>query len=92
MLFELEIQIWPKLIVYKIAMQCANVKFTSAAYDTCGVVKKRKVVPMKVISVNVTRFLVNSEFNRHSIEIRLCVQFFAKPLPEHCHSLPLFMD
>ena len=30
----------PKLIVYKVAMRCTNIKFTSTAYNTSEKVKK----------------------------------------------------
>ena len=36
-LFEQEI--WPKLILYKVPIQCTNIKFTSTAYNTCEMVK-----------------------------------------------------
>ena len=43
-------------------------------------VKKRKVVPIKVTSDTLCALSVYSEFNRNSMEIGLCVQFFAQLL------------
>ena len=68
-------------------MQCTNMKFTSLAYNTCEMVKNRKVVSIKVTSVYVMSFFslqqnINSVgiFNRNSIEIGVCVQSFVKLL------------
>ena len=63
-------------------VRCTNTKFTSTAYHTCEMVKKREVVPTKVNSVYVMRFstLQSSQF-KNLIDIRLCVQFFAKLFP-----------
>ena len=43
-------------------------------YNTCEVVKKRKVVPIKM------RYALY-QFRVNSIKIELCVQFFTKLLP-----------
>ena len=42
--------------VYKVAMQCTNIKFTSTSYSTCELVKKGKVISIKVTTVYVIRF------------------------------------
>ena len=61
----------PKLVVHKVAMQCTNIKFTSAAYHACEMVNNG--VPMKVISVYaLSAFSVCSEVHRNSAEIGLC--------------------
>ena len=48
LLLELEIQVLPKLIVYKVVIQCADIKFISTAYNTCKMVRKCYVVSTKV--------------------------------------------
>ena len=68
-----------KPIVYKVAVQCTDMKFTSAAYNTREMVKQREVFLLKV---TLCCFSVYDEFNSNSIEIGLCVQLFAKLLPD----------
>ena len=72
-----------KFIVYKVAMQRTNIKFISTGYNTWEMIKKDKVVSVKVTSVHVMCFLVYSEFNKSTIEIGLCIQFFAKLVPNN---------
>ena len=68
--------------LYKVAVQCTNIKFTSAAYSTSKMVKRCNVVSIKVTSVHVMHsFSVYSEFDTNSVEIDFCVQFFARLLP-----------
>ena len=55
-LLKQKIQIWPKLVVYKVGMQCTNVKFTFTAHNICEMIQKYKVVPIKVTSMYVMRF------------------------------------
>ena len=49
-----------KLEAYKVAMQCANIKFTSTAFNNCEMVRisgeKRKFVPISILSVSYAPF------------------------------------
>ena len=74
-------------IVHKVVMQGTDIKFISIAYNACEMAKQRIVIPIKVNSIYA--FSVYSEFNRKSIEMGLCVQFF---LPSYCLTLPFFID
>ena len=88
LLFEQEIQICTKLIVYNMrnfnTMYQHKIHIYILQYMKNG--KKCKVVQIKVTSAYVICFLVYSEFNRSSIEIKHCVWVFAGVLP----NIPIF--
>ena len=76
LLFEPEIQQWPKLILNKVAMHEILIE------NTCKLAKTDKFFSMKATSLYVVRFFsVYSELNRNPIAIGLWLQFFSKPLP-----------
>ena len=71
-------------MMYKVAIQCTNIKFESTAYNILAklVVRKRKVVPIKVTSVEVIYFFslqrTQEKFYRNGTYIQF---FFAKLFP-----------
>ena len=44
LLFEQENQIWPKLVVSKVATQCTDIKFTSTTCNICEMTKNRVII------------------------------------------------
>ena len=65
-----------------IKLQCnVQTKFTSTAYCTCKMAKAQGRFSKSDLSMRYVFFSIYSELNKNSIEIALCVNFYAKLLP-----------
>ena len=61
LIFEWEIQIWPKVLVKKVTMQCTKVKTHTDACNPCKINKTDNFSPILVTSMHKTDFFLITE-------------------------------
>ena len=72
MIFQRKIQIWPKVLVKKVTMQCTKIKTHTDACYPCKINKTNQFSPILVTSIHKTDFFL-------IIEIYMCPKRVTKP-------------
>ena len=89
MTFEREIQIWPKVLLKKVSMQCTKMKTHRKASYSGKITKTNRFFPNLVTSVHETDYFLFWGFQWDSHIFQMLPLIFRQGVNKHFHFSPI---